>query len=90
MRIIIKFCIICLPFCNFDEFLEYKQSGFELGEFIGEYLYYEQTGQDFEEQELVDLLNMNPRDEKQETVVHYAPPKDPLDKWRRKARFRSF
>ena len=69
---------------------QYYASGYKLGIFINDYLYYEQTAQDFENEHLSDLFNMNPTDDIQETVVQDVPPQDPMDKWRKKAKFRKF
>eukprot|EP01084_Bolivina_argentea_P249243 417142_1 len=69
----------------------YFKSGQSLGKFVGEYLFYEKTPQDFEQHELKDLFNMEQNhNNKHETTVTDTPRKDPLDKWRRKAKFRTF
>eukprot|EP01083_Nonionella_stella_P107159 310081_1 len=77
----------CLSFWNSKQ---YFKAGESLGAFVGDYLYFEQTAQDFENEELSDLFHMNPRDHEEETTVKDVPKTDPLDKWRRKAKFRKF
>ena len=65
------------------------QSGMLLGRFVADYLHYEVTVEEFERDALRDVADdriVGDIPEKQETEE--VPRKDPLDKWRKKAKFK--
>jgi len=64
----------------------YFESGQQLGIFVGDYLFYEQSAEEFWDQDHGTDLGDTP----QETMTTEVPRQDPLDKWRKKAKFRTF
>ena len=66
------------------------QAGQRLGKFIGDYLFYEENKEEFARRfsDVADDKVIG--DMPQETVISDPPRKDPLDKWRKKAKYRSF
>ena len=69
---------------------KYAESGQSLGRFVGRYLYFEQTAEQFDFEEFGDFNDMIPDHDRKETTVSDPPRRDPLDKWREKAKFRKF
>ena len=70
------------------------QSGHALGAFIGDYLFFERTAEDFLHEELPDILmndQMDSTDQaNEETIIQKTQRNDPMEKWKKKAKFKTF